>query len=383
MSIKKTTVLLIALGFLIFLILFLIKVKGEMVDFEVCYEAGKRIWIGETLYRLADEHYQFKYPPSAALFYLPLNLFPLPMAKAIWYFIVLFSEIFLVAISLKLVNAGRAKFSLSILATLILAKFFLRELQLGQINAFITFLLLLAIQVVLSAENLSSSAKERGSGLFLGLAIALKPYSSIFIPYFLIKKKWHVLWTSLVFLAFAFFAPSLFYGLTGNFRVFQEWVSSLSHSTPGLLTTQDNISIIAFFMKWTGNGRISFICSTVVIFLLALSFLFLIWKGREISRSLLLESSILLILIPLISPLGWDYTLLSSVLGVVIVLKNFFIYSKFWRLVLIANFSIISLSLYDLLGKSLYATFMSASVITVNFLILIGYLAYLRMKAYC
>ena len=59
-----------------------------MADFEVNYKAGGRLLAGETLYRTADEHWQFKYSPFSALVYLPLSLLPLPAAKAIWFFLV-------------------------------------------------------------------------------------------------------------------------------------------------------------------------------------------------------------------------------------------------------------------------------------------------------
>jgi len=385
MAQKKTSVFLIVFGFLLFLLLFLVKIKGEMVDFEVCYKAGMRIRWGETLYRIEDEHYQYKYSPFSSFLFLPLTFLPLSAAKGIWYFIVLFSLGGIIYISQMLVNPEREKSFLFVaLPPLILAKFFLRELQLGQINAFISLILLLAIYGLLFRENPSSSSRgEKGAGLLWGLAAALKPYALIFFPYLLLKKKWRALWPGFAFLGLAFLAPSLFYGFSGNFVVLREWISTLRVSTPLLLDSQDNISLIAFFMKWTGNQKFSVAASAIVIALLLFFLLFLVLRGKKIPKSLLLDSSILLVLIPLISPLGWDYTLLSSVLGIAIALKHFFDYSKFWRIVLIINFSIIALSLYDLLGKELYATFMSWSVITLNFLILLGYLSYLRMKALC
>jgi hypothetical protein len=41
------------------------------------------------------------------------------------------------------------------------------------------------------------------------------------------------------------------------------------------------------------------------------------------------------------------------------------------------------LSLYDVLGPSLYASFMSWSVTTVNFLILLGFCISLRARRIC
>jgi len=381
---KKKVSFLLLLGFVIFLLLFLFKVKGEMVDFEVNHKAGKRLRTGETLYQTEDGHYMFKYFPSSALLYLPLSFLPLDAAKAIWYFVVVFSSCFLFYISYRILplEAGKSLY-LVFLPPLILAKFLLREIQLGQINAVVTLVLLFMVWFLTSEKNGKLSKRETYAGILWGIAMALKPHALIFFPYFLVKKKWRAFLSGLGFLFISLCVPSLFYGFRGNIEILKEWISTLSRSTPALFTSQDNISIIAFFMKWTGNQNLSYVFSGLIIALLALLVLVIILRGKEIAQAPVLECSILLILIPLVSPLGWDYTLLMSVLGVLIILQNFFKYSRFWRGFLVVNFFIISFSLYNVLGRELYSVFMSWSVITVNFLILIGYLTYLRFKKIC
>jgi hypothetical protein len=227
------------------------------------------------------------------------------------------------------------------------------------------------------------SHRETYAGLLWGLATALKPYALIFLPYFLLKKKWKTVLSGLGFLFLTLLVPSVFYGFRGNMNLLKEWISTLSRSTPALLNSQDNISIIALFMKWTENQNISLLLSGLVISLLAILVLTVILIGRKIDRASVLECSILLILIPLISPLGWDYTLLMSVLGVTIVILNFYGYSKLWRGILVLNLFIITFSLFDVMGRDLYAMFMSWSVITINFVILLGFLMYLRFRKIC
>ena len=354
-----------------------------MIDFEVNYKAGERIKWGETLYRLEDGHYQFKYSPFSSLLYLPLSFLPLDFAKSIWYFIILLSTGLLLYISQSLLkSAGKNSWILPVLTYLILARYFLRELQLGQINALIAFLLILMIFLLARGEEISSSWSEKSAGLLWGLSIAFKPYSLIFLPYFLIKKKWQTLAFGLLFLGFSLFIPSLFYGFKGNFNVLKEWQISLSKSTPHLLDSQDNISIIALFMKWTENLKLSLYLFGLALIALALFLLYIILKGSKIKRALILDCAIILMIIPLVSPLGWDYNLLFSALGVMIVLQSFDKYSRFWRAVLLANFLVIFFSLYSILGRELYASFMSLSIITINFMIIVAYLSYLRLKRY-
>jgi len=384
MILKNRSFWLLIFLILIFSALFLFKVKNEMIDFEVNYRAGERIRADETLYRTEDGHFQFKYPPFSALIYLPLSYLPLVAAKSIWYLIILLSTGFILYFSKRLIiSEPKVSSLLPVFTFLILARYFLREIQLGQINAVIIFILTIMVYLMISRENLSSSWREIVIGLLWGFSASLKPYAFIFFPYFLIKKKWQTLSSGILFLIMAFFTPALFYGIKGNVLVHMEWKSLLSQSTPILFNSQDNISIIAFFTKWTDSVNVSFCLYVTTVIFLAFFLLIIFFKGLKIPKSSLLDSSILLILIPLVSPLGWDYTLISSALGVMIILHNFFKYSKLWRSLLVINFFIIFFSLYDILGKKLYSSFMSWSIITINFLILVGYLSYLRLKKYC
>ena len=380
---KKIIGLIILFVFLFCLLLFIFKIKDDMVDFEVNFRAAQRLQMGETIYRLADEHYQFKYMPISSFLYLPLTLLPLGVAKAFWFFFIVFSFICLVFLSNKLANPKTNPYRLlSFLPPLILAKFFLREIQLGQINSIVTLILLTMTWMLTEDKDKGRIRNETLSGLSWGLAVALKPYALIFFPYFIVKKKWRSLAYACVFLAVALLIPSSYYGIRGNMTVHQEWISTFFKSTPTFLTTQDNVSIIAFFSKWIGNQNLALLLTGLTIFFLALLILFLFLKGKTLLRTPVLECSVLLICIPLVSPLGWDYTFLMSLLGLTVVLRYFQNYTFFWKTILIINLCIISLSIYDLLGKDTYALFMSWSVLTINFFILIGFLSFLRIKKF-
>lgn len=381
---KKTTLALLAAGFVLFMALFFVRGQTEMRDFEVNYEAGKRLRLAETLYRKADGHYQFKYPPFSALLYLPLSLLPLPLAKSIWFLVILAASFAVFRLSHGLVRPGPDTAVLTgILPPLILAKFFLRELELGQINAVITCLLLFMAGGWMRApadDPARGGARAAKTGALWAAASAAKPYALIFFPYFLIKKSWRVLAFGFAGLAAAFLLPSLYYGLPGNFVVHKEWIASLSKSTPALYASQDNISFFALAAKWTGDARLAPFPAAGMILLAAAGFLYLVAKGTNIVRAEVLECAALLTLIPLVSPLGWDYTLLSSVPAVMIVVNRFARLPAAWKAALIADGLVIALSYYDLMGRASYARFMSLSVVTVNFVIILGALAYLRIK---
>jgi len=380
MAVKRSTAVIVLAAIILFSLVFLFRAKDEMADFEVNYKAGQRIRSGETLYRTADGHWQFKYLPFSAFLYLPLTLLPLSGAKAVWFMAIALASVMIFVISTQLIDIKETKlFSPTFFAILILARYFLRELQLGQINALITFLLVAMIWLL---ARLSRPSAGAAGGALAGLSTALKPYAVVFFPYFALRKKWSSLATALAVLGLAIFAPALFYGWKGNLVVLGEWRSSLSASTPPLLSSQDNVSLVGFLMKWTQDLSMSFtICGVILAALIGLV-LFLLLKGTRIPQSAVLDGFLLLALIPLVSPLGWDYTFLSSAPAVMLICRHYDKYRRFWRGFLIFNFLVISLSLYDLMGRGLYTVFMSASVITLNFLALLGYLAYLRIKGH-
>jgi hypothetical protein len=328
-----------------------------------------------------DEHYMFKYFPFAAIVYLPLSYLDPAAAKGIWYLVVAASIFGILYLSIKLLPEIDVKSWLLFSATfLILGRFFFRELYLGQINAVVTVLLLFMLRLQKSDQEGGSKSKTIGSGMIWGSAVLLKPYAVIFFPYFLIKKKWTVVASGASLILIGFFVPALYYGFKGNLTVFKEWVNTLSQSTPGLFSSQDNVSLIAFFMKLTGVSSLSLVLAGLTIGILAGSVLIFIIQGKHINQPIVSEGFLLLMLIPLISPLGWDYTFLMAAPGVMLLLNKFNRLPKKGKILLTLNFIVITFLIYDLLGEKLYAALMAWSIITINFMILTGFLYYLRFK---
>jgi hypothetical protein len=348
-------------------------------DFRVNLTAGDRLLHGETPYRISDEHYQFKYAPFSAALYAPFALLPPKAAKALWFALVLAAIVFSVAASSRLAGApcGR-RLALCLAPGIILAKYFSHELELGQINALMTAIFLAL--TALSALPRTSFRSEIAAGALGGLAAAMKPYGLIILPYLLIKRRWTALVSAVTILAGTYFLPAVYFGFSGNGAVHREWWTTLSRSTPPLLKSQDNISLLGFLSKWSGPAGPSILIYAIVLILLAGLMLAVILKGGGRNGSSILEFALLLLLIPLISPLGWDYTFLSAVLAVALIVGRQRRFPLSGRVLLGLDFFVIAFSLFDLLGRRLYASFMSASVLTLCFLGLIPALVYLRWK---
>ena len=210
--------------------------------------------------------------------------------------------------------------------------------------------------------------------------MAIKTYGLIFLPYFLLKKKWRVLAVGLAVLAAGFLGPIAFYGLPGNFEVHREWVSTLSRSTPHLFSSQDNVSLLALAVKYSGNLHLSLLVWAGLAGVISLFFLAGLRRHDFPPRTTVLECAVLMLLIPLLSPLGWDYTFLLAVLGLTLCFSRFFEFSPARRVVLAVNSCLIFLTIYDLLGRGLYARFMALSLPTYFFLVLLVLLFHLRWR---
>jgi len=183
-----------------------------------------------------------------------------------------------------------------------------------------------------------------------------------------------------IVLAATFLLPAAYYGWQGNLIVHREWILSLSRSTPPLLASQDNVSLLGFFTKWTGQAGLSTFLYGVSLGLLAAFILILVARGSAVKQGGRLEACLLLLLIPLTSPLGWDYTFLAASPALVLILSHWKEYPPAARWLLAVDLGIISLSLYDILGRTLYAKFMSLSTITLCFSVFLFYLGNLRFK---
>jgi hypothetical protein len=81
-----------------------------------------------------------------------------------------------------------------------------------------------------------------------------------------------------------------------------------------------------------------------------------------------------------VSPLGWDYQFLTSVLALTLLLRYWIMFPRAWRWLLGANLVVIGFSVYDVMGRVAYQKFMSWSLLTACFLLVAVSLGYLRYR---
>ena len=376
---KRTTLLLLVAAIIVLAGAYLIRVRSDMSDFGVCYQAGGRIVQGETLYRPSDGHLQYKYSPPSALFFSGFALLPYEWAKLLWYILEFVFLWGIYAFSLRILAVKEKNAAaLCLLTFLITLKFLAREVELGQVNIFIIFILTLMLSFLFQKKDVAS-------GLFWGVSLFFKPYALAFLPYFLIKKKFKVAAAGLGLFFAGLAVPALFYGFRGNLLVLKEWPATLSASTSSLLSVYDNASLYAFLLRiLPGSWSQGAAAALVLLFLLlAVLFLWMIKSGQTPGAPQgpeVLESAFLFIMIPLFSPLGWYYNYLYSILAVMVIISGFKKFPRILQIILSINFAMIASSFIELWGKDLFRYYMRHNLVVINIFVVLFGLFYLRYK---
>lgn len=361
-----------------FYVIYLGFVKRDMSDFGVCYRNGERILAGETLYRVSDGHLQYKYAPVSALFYSGLALLPYPAAKVVWYYLelILLSGGFWIGYRILPSKKKGAWFVVG-LGVAVLAKLIGREIELGQVNILIIFLLMAMIAAFLKK-------KDGWAGAAWAVSLVFKPYALIFLPYFILKKRWRLIGWGAGVLAAGLALPIVAFGVRGNFLVLQEWFSTLSKSTPGLMAVGDNASLYALVWKLLPGDQPGAAKIIWLMFGLAAAAVFLgmMRAGRKssIPAPEVLEASFLMVLIPFLSPLGWFYNYLYALPAVLLVLGRWPDIPRLWKYVLAADLVLIGATLREVLGVALFRFYTHNSLIALNFMVLLAGLAALRAR---
>ena len=127
----------------------------------------------------------------------------------------------------------------------------------------------------------------------------------------------------------------------------------------------DNVSIAAMWAKWLGPGSVA---STLAWLTVAGTLVLVIvtwWRRRSVSAPEYLECALLMLLIPLISPQGWDYVLLLATPAVVCLVDRWRELTTPWQSGLGVALALMGLTMFDVMGRALYGQFMALSVVSV------------------
>ena len=354
---------------------FFLRVSRDMRDFEVPWTSAVRAAAAEPLYRAEDEHYQFKYLPAFAVLAIPLGVLPLPVAKGVWFVALVALLVALLVLSVRLLpDQRKATAFLVVAAILVMAKFYARELDMGQVN--------LPFAVAATGALLAlKTGRELAAAALLVLTIAIKPYGALLLPVVLVRRQPVATVATGVGVLLLLLLPVPLYGLTGTMDLHRTWFQTITQSTAPNLLNPDNVSLASMYAKWLGVGTTAAVLATLTGFALAGGVTMVFLRRRSVSFPEGLEGSLLLLLIPLLSPQGWDYVLLIATPAIFYLANYLDTLPAPWKALTVVAALTIGLSLFDIMGRAAYAAFMGAAIISVCTLVLAAALGTLRFRA--
>lgn len=353
---------------------FTLRASDSMADFEVYWRGATRAAAGEPLYRVDDEHYRFKYFPAFAVLTIPVGLVPLSAAKAVWFTASALLLALLVGLSVELLpERRRANAMLAVAAIAVLGKFYGHELVLGQVNVVFA---VLAVCALLAIKH----GHERRAGVLIAFTIAIKPYGVLFVPWLVARRKAASMTAALATLAAISVLPVPLYGVDGTIALYRDWWTTVGETTPSNLLNPDNVSFASAYAKWFGSGTLATALALITaIAALGLTVLAFLRRGG-LTFPEALEGGVLLMLIPLLSPQGWDYVLLVATPAVVLLANYLDRLPALLQVAATAAALTIGLSVFDVIGRSAYARFMEIAAITVCASILLTALFAVRAR---
>ncbi|MEO6213479.1 MAG: glycosyltransferase family 87 protein [Vicinamibacterales bacterium] len=350
------------------------RLAREMRDFEVYWTAAARALDRAPLYRPEDGHFQFKYLPAFAIAATPIAFLPLKSAKTVWLFLSVGLIAALIALSVRLLpERRRAGWVIVAVVLVAMGKFYGHELVLGQVN--LLFAVLVASGIVAMRRS-----RDGLAGALVMAAIVVKPYGVLLLPWLVLTRGFRSLVSVGIGALCVVIAPVGIYGVSGTAALHRAWWTTVTESTVPNLTNPDNVSLAAMFARRLGATDAATLCAAALGLLLLATAAFVVVRGRGVAGRESLEGALLLTLVPLLSPQGWDYVFLVATPAVA-VLVNYddrlppALRALTWTAVLT-----IGLSLFDVMGRERYAAFMSWSVITMCFLVVVAALATLRVR---
>ena len=353
----------------------IIRSKREMVDFNVYRIAGARLLDAEPLFRADDGHYQFKYLPAFAIAAAPLAWVPSEVGKAIWFAI----SVWLLFVFFRnsvhgLPNRRLGVKTLYWCSGLLMGKFIVRELVHGQTNV------LLGVVAILSLIALQNGRTLKG-GALTGLAIFVKPYALVLVPWLIVAGGMRAALACLAVVVAGLILPAAVYGWPGNLNELYGWYRTVTDTTAPNLLVPENVSLATMWAKWLEPGPTAAMLAVVSgLVLLVLPLIAVLWR-RRVDQPSYLEFGMLMVLIPLLSPQGWDYVLLLGTPAVVCLVDRLRDTPLAWRVVTAAALVTMGFTIFDLVGRTIYTSAMRISIISICAIVMMISLTELRRRA--
>ena len=349
--------------------------RGELIDFAVPRVAAMRFLAHEPLYRPEDRHYQFKYLPAFAALMVPFTWPPKQVAEAAWFTLTVAMTWAFLRLAFHTLPERRMSMAPLLWLTLLLnGKFLVKELAFGQFNLPLGLLLLGAV-----------IAAQHGRGLAAGGLIAagvfIKPYALVLLLWLVWTQGWRPLLPFAIVGIVGLALPAVSYGWEGNIALLQGWFRTVTDTTAPNLLAHENISLASMWAKWLHPGPLASLLALGSIVATVGAGLFVIQRRTAVAEPNYLEGAYFFVLIPLISPQGWDYVLLLALPAYMCVVDRWRDTSHGWRAVAMVGFILTSFVVYDLMRRPLFFFLLDWGAGSVGAVLIAGSLIRLRYRA--
>ena len=373
MSARVRSLLFVALT-LLAIVVFQARIRREMIDFVTWRQATVRALNAEPLYRPEDGHYQFKYFPLFAVMMAPFGALDEDTGKIVWFAASVGFLIALLRWSIALLPDRRLSQQVILWITIaLMAKFYAHELLLGQVNLMLGALLMGALVAITANRPLVA-------GGLVGLAVFIKPYALILLPWLLVTQGLAAAGVAAVVVMLGLVFPAVVYGWNGNLELLRGWMVTVMDSTTPNLLGNDNVSIAAMWAKWLGPGQLASALALLTIIAVMVLVVVAWQRRRSVKAPAYLEWALLMLLMPLISPQGWDYVLLLATPAVVCLVDRWRDLTTTWRWGVGVALALLGFTMFDIMGRALYGQFMALSAITVCALAAAAGLVHVRSR---
>jgi len=219
-------------------------------DFKVYYLAAKSFLDGLPVYGVAfglDTGF-FKYSPFILMAFTPYCLFTYKVASIIHFVIISFSSIASILIIQDIMNKHifitadkRNNLLLSMTIVCVLRQI-VRELHLGNVNMIIVLLLCLGLLFTLKTKYVLS-------GIFIGIAIMIKPYFLLLMLPLLLHKKTKTILSVILTIIFSVVITVLILGFSKGVNMHQSWISAMLEHNSYITSNETLQSLIKYYIN--------------------------------------------------------------------------------------------------------------------------------------
>lgn len=302
--------------------LFNLRVGDAMGEFEVARAAGRRALAGLPLYQDAAPLPAFTQLPAVAVAMAPLAVAGRDAARVAWFALSCACLVLLLRWSAVGLPARQWSVrTLIFVATVLLARFYIIDLTLGQTDVLLALLLLASLGAVqLEAATLA--------GVVLGLAVLFHPPALILLPWLTATAGTRAGAAGLAVLSAGLLLPAAVYGWAGNLAQLTAWWRQ-----PVVMPVEvGNVSLAALWVGWVGAGSVAAILAALTAMLLVAVTL-TVWTQRaRVQDPEYLEFSLLLVLLPLLVSASPTHMLLLATPAVMLVADRWRELLLPWRL---------------------------------------------------